>query len=147
MLNKYSHEQLSDDPRHFRHLFIDSTMIKNISGCDCVGRNPSDRGRLATKISIICDKNMIPVSCTEWPANVSDIKTLEKSVNNMSCPIKKDNRFKNYVIGDKGYVSKALTELLAKSKIIKLTPHRKNSKKVKKMDKDDKERLRERDTR
>ena len=41
---------------------IDSTYIKSIYGRDCVGRNPTDRGRRATKLSAIVDDRGIPIS-------------------------------------------------------------------------------------
>ena len=41
---------------------IDSTYFKSIYGRDCVGRNPTDRGRRATKLSAIVDDRGIPIS-------------------------------------------------------------------------------------
>ena len=56
---------------------INTTTVKNVGGADCVGKNPTDRGRLGTKISILLDERKIAVSePTIFPANVHDCKTL-----------------------------------------------------------------------
>ena len=34
-----------------RYCCVDSTFVKNVYGIDCIGRNPTDRGRMATKLS------------------------------------------------------------------------------------------------
>ena len=39
-----------------RHIITDTSFIKNINGIDCVGPSSVDRGRKATKISIITDE-------------------------------------------------------------------------------------------
>jgi transposase len=92
----------------FRTLFIDSTMIKNVSGEDGTGRNPSDRGRQATKMSIICDENQVPLSCTFYPANQSDCTTIEQSVDAL-----KVRPVATTLVGDKGYISRVRAEKLA----------------------------------
>jgi transposase len=102
-------------------------MIKNVSGVDSLGRNPTDRGRMATKMSMICDTAMVPVSCTFYGANIADVTTAEKSVDAINCRIKNDMRYTNVLIGDKGYVSKQLAQALNLKKIRLLTPKKKNS--------------------
>ena len=34
-----------------RHSCVDSTFVKKVYGVDCVGRNPTDRGRMATRLT------------------------------------------------------------------------------------------------
>ena len=48
---------------------IDSTFVKNIYGRDCIGRNPTDRGRMATKVSALVDQDGLPLSLRFFPAN------------------------------------------------------------------------------
>lgn len=55
---------------------IDSSYVKNLYGVDCVGRNPTDRGRKATKLSAIVDDNGVPIALTLFPANHSDFGTV-----------------------------------------------------------------------
>ena len=42
------------------NLSIDCTLVKSINGSDVIGRNPCDRGRMGTKISMITDNKGIP---------------------------------------------------------------------------------------
>jgi hypothetical protein len=91
--------------RGSKMFFLDSSMIKNIHGQDCVGPNPTDRGRLGTKISTICDPNQVPLSCIFYPANVSDSNTTIKTVKSVACSLRLDRRSTIDLIGDKGYIS------------------------------------------
>ena len=67
-------------------------MIKNIRGSDCIGRNHFDRNRFATKLSIVCDQNGIPVSSSFYQANVHDTKTLEQSIKFIQSNLLQDHR-------------------------------------------------------
>ena len=58
-VTRYIKKQVDTNSGWFHELFIDATLIKNVHGNDYVGRNPTDRGRLGTKISVVCDKNMV----------------------------------------------------------------------------------------
>lgn len=55
---------------------IDSSYVKNLYGVDCVGRNPTDRGRKATKLSAIVDDTGVPIALKLFPANHSDFGTV-----------------------------------------------------------------------
>ena len=59
---------------------IDSSYVKSIYGVACVGRNPTDRGRNATKMSAIVTDEGLPVSLTFFPANTSDYRTVYASL-------------------------------------------------------------------
>jgi len=130
VLKEYSDQKLLGNEKWFQHLFIDSTMIKNVGGCDSLGKNPSDRGRLATKMSVICDITETPISCSFYPANKSDITTVEESVENIACRIKKDGRTVNILAGDKAYISKAISQRLRKRNIRMIAPPKSNSRRV-----------------
>ena len=129
LLELYSIKKIDFNKHWFKELFIDSTMIKNVYGSDCVGKNPTDRGRLATKMSLICDKEGVPISSIYYPANISDVSI--ETVKNIPCCIKKDKRYSNFLIGDKGYVSKEIKKILKKDKINIITPVKKRSKDMK----------------
>jgi transposase len=145
VLSEYSERRKVADPTWFKELFIDSTMIKNVSGHDGLGKNPTDRGRLATKMSVICDTDQVPVSCTFYPANKPDVTTLLESVEAIACNVKKDGRYSTTLIGDKGYICKAHAECLRRQKRMKvLTPTKTNAKTAKKMPQKDKDSLRRR---
>jgi transposase len=104
ILKKYVHSRLSSNAKHFQHLYIDTTTIKNIGGIDCVGRNPTDRGRLGTKISAIIDDNKISVSKpVPYPANRNDVITLEETYNNIPLTLMTDRRRVTKLAADKAY--------------------------------------------
>ena len=128
LLQEYSATRLAADAHWFKELFIDSTMIKNVYGVDGLGKNPTDRGRMATKLSVICDQDQIPVSACFFPANVTDVTTTIQSVNEVECNVRKDGRYSNVLIGDKGYISTAVKEALRQRRICLLTPAKKNAK-------------------
>ena len=128
LLGAYASRRLKDDPKWFGSIFIDTTMVKNIQGNDCIGKNPTDRGRAATKLSLICDNARIPISATFHPANNADVSVAEETVSEIQCPIRRDTRYKNILIGDKGYASVSLAARLMKSKIELLTPVKRRSK-------------------
>lgn len=103
---------------------IDSTMFKSLYGeeNECVGKNPTDRGRNGTKISAITDGNGIVYSLTAYPANVSDMQTVEKSVNNMI--VKRGYPSKMYT--DKGYASAKIQQLLKQKNYVQKCHNKKN---------------------
>ena len=138
VLNHYANKKMTVDPHWFHELFIDSSMVKNISGVDCLGKNPTDRGRLATKHSAICDKAGVPVSSVFFKANQHDCTTTERAVEAISCRVKRDRRYSTVLVADKGYISRGTQAVLMKSRNIRLlTPHRCNARNHPKMSKPD----------
>ena len=120
-LENYRSSRLSRDARHFTNLYIDTTTVKNVAGTNCTGRNPCDRGRLGTKISIIIDNEKIPVSePLFFGANISDIKTIEDSVKSIPFALRKDNRVTLKLAGDKAYRSDAISRRLFQKKKIRI---------------------------
>ena len=53
--------------RRPRYYCVDSSFVKNIYGSDCVGRNPTDRGRKATKMSAIVGRPRCSIWSTLLP--------------------------------------------------------------------------------
>ena len=104
-----------------KNLFIDSTMIKNINGCELLGRNHYDRNRLGNKITVLVDEKGIPVSIFISKANVYDSKITEQAINNASIKI-----IHKRIIGDKGYISNKTKNKLKNKRISLIYPYRKN---------------------
>jgi hypothetical protein len=126
LFEKYKTSRLSKDATHFTNLYIDTTMIKNLAGRDCTGGNPTDRGRLATKVSIIIDKNKIPVSePVFYPANKNDISTIEGTIDKMPFDLRIDGRR----TGDKAYRSKVLARTILLTKKIRIVAQPKKNEK------------------
>ena len=59
-----------------RVVVIDTSFVKNVHGRDVLGRNPTDRGRNATKVSMLTDARGTPLALTFHRANRHDSKTL-----------------------------------------------------------------------
>ena len=127
LLELYSNKQLDAHPKWFKDIYIDSTLIKNVNGTDCVGKNPCDRGRLGTKVSVICDDNFVPISYSHYGANVADSKTMLESYDAIVCKLKIDDRCTNNLIGDKGYIAAAEQEILKSVGTNLLTPFKVNA--------------------
>jgi putative transposase len=79
----------------------DTTYIKNVCGRDCLGRNPTDRGRKATKISSITDDLGATLTFTLFPGNRSDQIVLPDTLVGFDVPRGME------LFADKGYDSRA----------------------------------------
>ena len=55
-----------------RPLIADCSFVKNVYGRDVVGRNPTDRGRRATKISLLADTRGAPLQTCVHTENRAD---------------------------------------------------------------------------
>ena len=88
----YVSSRLSKNAYHFKNLYIDTT-IKNIAGTDCTGKNPTDRGRLGSKISVVIDESKVSISePTAYPANAHDSITVEDTLANIPFNLTPDGR-------------------------------------------------------
>lgn len=140
----YGSARLSECQSAFKHLFIDSTMIKNKLGSDCVGANPTDRGRLGTKLSVIVDDAKMPIALVLTGANIPDVSILEETVSSIPTPITQDARRTCILAGDKGYINRADSDFLASHKMRKVTPSRRNARRQRELSNNDKLVLKER---
>jgi len=89
--------------RRPRYYCIDSSYVKSMYGRDCVGRNPTDRGRRATKLSVVVDDVGMPHALLASPANVSDQRLLQPTLQAMLSPPHRGSE----LFADKGYDSAA----------------------------------------
>ena len=135
ILQEYTNKQKLKNILHFKTLFIDSTMVRNHLGFNCIGRNYQDRFRNATKISVICDNNKIPLCALYYPATVHDSTTIEDSLNALNNKFNlKDKRYHSTLVADKGYIidKEKKNNLINNFKTKLLTPSRRKSEKQKK---------------
>jgi hypothetical protein len=88
--------------KNLKSLSIDCTYIKSINGVDCVGRNPTDRGRNGNKISILVDLLGAPVGYVMSTANRHDKKLFKKTIQDRIC----HKKTKSKLYADKGYSCK-----------------------------------------
>lgn len=95
--NKY---QKNNPYKHnLKRLSIDGTYIKSINGNDLVGRNPTDRGRNATKLSVIVDLIGVPVGYFLTEANNRDDTVMANTIKNRIYR----RKTKSFLYGDKIY--------------------------------------------
>ena len=110
----------------FNDVYIDASHIKNYMGTEVIGGNHSDRFRKATKISIIVDDIGVPIGIHMDRSNVHDVKLAPKTIENINVPIDTTE----YIIGDKGYISSNLNDIIANKYKAKLIVPRKKKYKI-----------------
>ena len=83
---------------------VDTSFVKNVFGRDVTGRNPTDRGRKATKVSLLTDRRGTPLCSVFHRANKSDALTLRHL---LDTSIRKTDQLHAYdaLMADKGYDS------------------------------------------
>ena len=62
------------------HYAIDSSYVRNRFGQEALGRNHTDRGRKALKLSVIVDQHGVPFSVGLDPGNRPDVVLLETTI-------------------------------------------------------------------
>lgn len=62
---------------------VDSSFVKNAYGRLGTGRNPTDRGRKAIKVSVVTDQHGVVHGMTLSPANRPDVTLLEETLQSM----------------------------------------------------------------
>ena len=62
---------------------IDGTLLKAPLALDCVGANPTNRGRNGRKRSLLTDANGMPLAIVSSGANTHDVTLLEKTLDSI----------------------------------------------------------------
>jgi transposase len=104
-------------------LVVDTSFVKNIYGVEVVGRNPTDRGRKATKVSLLCDERGAPLHVCYHKANKSDCQTLGHLLSSAASkygPLSAHGE----LLADKGYDSAQCRSLCASHSLQQLIPKR-----------------------
>ena len=65
------------------HYCVDSSYVKNAFGRECVGKNHTDRGRKALKLSVVVDQHGIPHGICCHPGNRPDVCLLQDTLRSM----------------------------------------------------------------
>lgn len=111
---------------NLKNILIDCTLIKSINGCDTVGRNPCDRGRYGTKISLITSENGAPLGMAINGANIADSKMMQDTFDNLK--VKRKRVINLYA--DKGY-SNGIAKKCANQNGFRLVCENKKNAKIK----------------
>jgi transposase len=99
-------------------------MHRNHQGIDMIGINALDKHKYATKVSLICDKIGIPLATKVYTANISDISTIDETLEMIPFDLPNECN----LIGDKGYISELKKNEYMQYGINIITPYRKNQK-------------------
>lgn len=84
-------------------LITDTKTVKSMDGRETVGQNPTDRGRMGSKVSLICDSNRIVIAAHVGAANTHDSQLLKETIKEMP-PLQEPIK----CLGDSAYVGKEL---------------------------------------
>ena len=98
-----------------KYCCIDSSYVKNVIGRNCIGRNPSDRGRKATKLSAIVTDKGIPISLVFFPGNTADVNTVSSSIDYARELLSGFDHKRLPLYADKGYDSRAVRNTVNKA--------------------------------
>ena len=108
-----THYYAKNIPEPIRWIATDTSSCKAPFAC-WAGKNPTDRGKLGIKKSIVVDFYGMPLAVCVGPANQHDSKFLEKTIDKLSC-LKFD--FPVIIAADSAYDSKRLRLLCRKRNI------------------------------
>jgi len=114
-----------------KYQIIDTTFIRNKLGCENVSLNKYFKNKKCCKLSIITDINGIPISVLVDKGTKHDIKFVEENINKLlivanTRRFKNTEKFKQYFLADKGYVSKELTKKLIEKNYIPIIARKRN---------------------
>lgn len=128
IVSRYAMMKNKKNGRHFKNLFVDTTFIKNIGGIDCVGKNSTDRGRKATKISVVCDENRTIIGCYASPCS-HDARLVENTLDTVPFDIEKlRKKCATFIVADKAYASYNLSDRLEKRNLTLITDRKRRQK-------------------
>ena len=93
---------------------MDGTMTKAPLGGEETGKNPTDRGKLGTKRSVLTDGQGVPLGIAVSGANVHDKRLVQETIESIPVtrpePTKKEPQ---HMLQDKGYDFPDVRELVA----------------------------------
>lgn len=101
---------------------VDGAMTKAPLGGEATGKNPTDRGKLGTKRSLMTEAAGIPVAVISDGANTHDIRLLQETIEHcLDRWPRQYEEFDEHLCLDKGYQSAAIDELL--TSVFQYTTH------------------------
>lgn len=102
--------------------FIDTNVFRNINGIDQISSCYKIKCKKSSKLSVIVDRNGIPVSFHLSESRIHDVRLILPTINNLKI---KKSLIKN-LVGDKGYCSKQLKQQFRQEGINYLYPQKNN---------------------
>jgi putative transposase len=103
------------------NVVVDTSFVKNVCGRDVVGRNPTDRGRKATKVSLITNEEGTPLTTCFHRANKNDGIT-----HLLDTCARKTSKLKDAttLLADKGYDSEVCRSVCRSHNLEPMIPKR-----------------------
>jgi len=128
-LNRYFKSNLAGK---LKYQSVDSFFIPNKYGVNEIGRNKFYKSKKGTKISIICDNLNVPISVEIRAGNNSDKSLLVDNLNNFfintkTFHLKDSNKYKQYLLADKGYDFKDIRQILTDKGYYPIIDHNKRN--------------------
>ena len=105
---------------------VDTSFVKNVLGRDVVGRNPTDRGRKATKVSLLVDSKGMPLCTVFHRGNKSDVQSLGHVLNDAARRGVPLRRYAS-LLADKGYDSETCRAQCRAHGLTPLIPRRRTA--------------------
>jgi len=97
------------------------------------GKNPTDRGKLGVKRSVLIDGRGVPIGVAVDGANVHDQKLVKETLDNI--PVRRPRptrRKRQHLCLDKGYVGKPIEQLARRRRYVPHVPAKDGSRPTKK---------------
>ena len=88
---------------------VDTSFVKNVWGRDCVGKSPVDRGRKATKVSVITDAKGTPLHFLFHHGNKNDSRSLPHLLTKTAKHLSLQGKT---IYADKGYHTSYCTDAI-----------------------------------
>lgn len=121
--------------------YVDSTIIGNKYGSEKIGRSKFYKSKYTTKLSFITDAYGKPIYVNLEGGNKYDSKIIVENYNNFLIDKDLNNEYKKYFLGDKGYCSKQLRNILEDDNYVPIIDfnnrNTKDKTKIKKLSKDE----------
>jgi len=118
--------------KKLKYQLVDSTFIFNQYNVKNVGRNKFYKGKKGIKLSCLTDVNGIPISILIDKGNKNDAKFISDHLNKIlimpnTIKYKNHNRYKQYILADKGYSSNEVRQLFRLNGYIPIIPYNKRN--------------------
>ena len=127
LMNKYLRKNKN---KTLTHCYTDTTFIMNKRGVDFKARNKYMKNKFCNKLSLIVDKNFIPINIKIFKGNMNDSNVLQHQLKY----IQEYMKHIKYFICDKGYCSSILRNLFKNNNIDPIIPYNnRNTKDINKL--------------
>ena len=105
------------------NLVADTSFVKNVHGRNVVGKCPVDRGRKATKVSVLADTHGAPLAACYHAANKNDCTTLAHLLAHANTKLGPLSSYQ-MLLADKGYDTEACRNACLRHGLLPIIDHK-----------------------